>query len=348
MTESTRETPPDAMMDNSLVQSAPRSVPSAMAGATALVQRTLGEVQVAVMMAKQFPRDKIVAQEKLLNDCCRVGLAAVAMYSYSKGGTDITGPSIRLAEAAKTAWGNMQSGWREVSRSIVNGVGVSEVEAFAWDTENNTRQSVLFNVKHWRDKRGGKGYPLNDEREIYELCANQAARRERACILKTIDGDIIEAALNQCNVTLHTKVEATPEKIASMVKMFEAFGVTKAQIEKRVQCRVEAINPAKLIGLGKIHISIKDGMSTPADWFEAEPEEEKPDADKKVTATQKAKDALKKDAPKADEVVDPKTGEVTEKAVATPAPTPAPKVTPAPTPAPTGAIGDTMFSRNKK
>jgi len=267
-----------------------------MAGANALVQRTLGEVQVAVMMAKQFPRDKIYSKEKLLNDCCREGLASVATYSYSKGGTEITGPSIRLAEAAKNAWGNMQSGWRELARTTVNGVGISEVEAFAWDTENNTRASVAFTVRHWRDTKSG-GYPLKEEREIYELCANQASRRERACILKMIDGDMIEEALKQVNVTLTTKVQVTPERIKSLVKtFFDEFEITEAQIEKRVQRRVETINPATMISLTKIYNSLKDGMSKKEDWFE--PEEAKDDEGKKPKGNEGVKDAIKKKAPK--------------------------------------------------
>ena len=313
---------PSAMLENSTVAATPKpSAGGMMAGASAMVQRTLAEVQVAVMMAKQFPRNKIEAQEKLVNDCCRLNLAAAGLYSYNKGGTEITGPSIRLAEAAKTAWGNMQSGWREVSRSVVDGVGISEVEAFAWDCENNTRASRTFTVKHWRDTKKG-GYPIKDERDIYELCANQAARRERACILTTIDGDIIEAAVDQCLLTLNTKGEVTPEKIAGMVKVFAEYGVTKGQIEKRIQCRIDAINAPRMIALIKVYNSIKDGMSKPEEWFDKEDEPEG-EAAGATTATQKAKDALKKTTGKglhkgedpgiAEEYIDPKTGEVTEK-----------------------------------
>lgn len=279
----------------------------ALAGANALMQRTLAEVRVAVMMAKEFPRDKILAKEKLMNDCCREDLAAVSMYSYSRGGTEITGPSIRLAESAKNAWGNMQSGWRELSRSTLNGVGISEVEAFAWDCENNTRSSVSFTVKHWRDTKQG-GYALKEERDIYELCANQAARRERACILKIIDGDMIEAAVTQCHATLNSKVQVTPERIASMVKMFAEYNVTKEQLEKRVQRRLDTINGPVMISLTKIYNSMRDGMSKAADWFEIE--EKKTDDAKTGTKTEQVKEKLKKEKAKA-EGADETTGEIT-------------------------------------
>lgn len=241
------------------------------ASSMALVQRTLAEVQVAVMMAKTFPRDKIAVKEKFIMDCCREQLAEKAVYSYSKGGTEITGPTIRFAEALKNAWGNIQSGWRELSRMN----GVSEIEAFAWDTENNTRESVVFSVKHWRDTKKG-GYLITDEREIYELCANQAKRRERACILAKIDGDIIDAGLKQCELTLNNTVQVTPERIKSMIEKFAIFKVTQEMLEKRIQRRIDTINGPLMLSLTRIYNSLNNDMSKAEEWFEfpkaAEPE----------------------------------------------------------------------------
>src|SRR5574343_1252357 len=130
----------------SLETIAPRAAVPTNAAAQALVQRSLAEVQVAVLLAKQFPRDKVAARNAIINDCAREELASVAMYEYARGGTAITGPSIRLAEALKVAWGNMQSGWRVIGRDA----NQSEVEAWAWDAENNVRESVTFIIRHWR------------------------------------------------------------------------------------------------------------------------------------------------------------------------------------------------------
>lgn len=250
------------MKELAFPQQEKKQLPS-LASADAVVQRTLAEVQVAVMMAKTFPRDKITAKERLVNDCCREKLAEEATYVFSRGGTEVSGPSIRLAESAKNAWGNMQSGWRELSRNN----GISEMEVFAWDVENNTKEIITFTVKHWRDTKQG-GYALKDERDIYELCASQAKRRERACILNLIDGDIIDAAMIQVDETLTTKFQVTPDDIKDIIKAFEKFGVTKEQIEKRIQRRLDALNPPLMISLNKIHNSIKDGMSKPDDWFD--------------------------------------------------------------------------------
>lgn len=296
--------------------------------ASAETQRAIAEVQAAILLAKQFPRDRVAAYERIMNECCREGLAEVAVYEYARGGTQITGPSIRLAEALAREWGNIQAGWKEVSRHN----GVSEIEAWAWDVETNVRYPISFHVRHWRDTKKG-GYQLTDERDIYELCANQASRRLRACILRALPGDVVEAAVKQCETTLATKVQVTPERIKNMVAEFGKFGVTKEQLEKRVQRRIDTITGAQMMTLIKIYNSLRDGMSNAGDWFEVA------EAEAPKKGNEGAKEALKsKDAPTSTKTTeedssgtamgdsttspqqhDPATGEIIEEANTTPA-----------------------------
>jgi hypothetical protein len=145
--------------------------------------------------------------------------------------------------------------------------GESTVEAFCWDVESNTRHVKTFQVKHERYTKKGS-YRLEDPRDIYEMTANQGARRLRAAILAIIPGDVVESAVTQCEATLKAKADTSPDALKKCVEAFEKFGVTKEQIEKRIQRRLETITPAQLVNLGKIYNSLKDGMSGPADWFE--------------------------------------------------------------------------------
>ncbi|MBK8916339.1 MAG: hypothetical protein IPM64_17380 [Phycisphaerales bacterium] len=229
--------------------------------------RAIAETQAAMLVAKKFPRDPIAAMDRILNACARPTLAEGALYTYSRGGTEITGPSIRMAEALAQNWGNLQFGIRELEQRP----GESTVEAFAWDIETNVRQVKVFQVRHWRDTKSG-GYALKDSRDIYELTANQGARRLRACILGVIPGDVVEAATKQCDTTLRTKAEVTPERLANLLEKFAEFGVTKDHIEKRIQRHIDAMTPAQMVDLGKKYNSLKDGMSTAAEWFEMEPQ----------------------------------------------------------------------------
>lgn len=229
-------------------------------------QREASEIQAMVFMAKQFPRNQIQAADRILNACTRQTLADSAVYSYPRGVQIVEGPSIRLAEVLAQNWGNIDFGIRELSQEN----GVSTVEAYAWDLETNVRQAKVFQVAHKRMAKGGTK-TLTDPRDIYEMVANQGSRRLRACILSIIPGDIVEAALAQCSVTQTASVGATPEEIKETIRKMTVvmgkFGITTENIQERYQCRLEAIRPAQIVELRKIHTSLKDGMSKPSDWF---------------------------------------------------------------------------------
>lgn len=226
------------------------------------------EVLALIYAARQNPRDELRACDRIRDAFTRTGLAEESQYSFQRGGTDITGPSIRAAEAMRISWGNIASGWTEAARWIgVDGVGVSEVEAFAIDYETGNRESIKFQVRHWRDTKKG-GYKITDERDIYELCANQAQRRKRACILALMPGDVIVMAMDQASATLRSHADTSPETMGKMIEAFAQFGVTKAHIEKRIQRRLDAIQPAQVVNLKRVYASLRDGISTASDWFE--------------------------------------------------------------------------------
>ena len=225
--------------------------------------RAMAEVQSAIVLAKRFPRNQKECQERILLACQRPGLAEQSLYTYSRGGTEITGPSIRLAECLAQNWANLQFGIRELEQRT----GESTVEAFCWDMEANVRQVKIFQVKHQRYTKKGT-YSLEDPRDIYEMTANQGARRLRACILGIIPGDLVESAVAECEKTLKARADTSPEALKKLLDAFAGFGITKEQIEKRIQRRLDSMTAAQLIQLRKIFNSLKDGMSVPGDWFE--------------------------------------------------------------------------------
>ena len=248
--------------------------------------RALAEIQGRLMIARANPRSPVAAVDRILNACTRIGLAEAAIYQYARGGTDISGPSIRLAEAIGQEWTNMEFGFRELYRGVGDdGVTFSEIEAFAWDLEKNTRRSVTFRIRHWRDRKNGAGYRLTDERDIYELTANMAQRRVRACILAIVPGDVVEAAVNQCELTLNTRADTSAEAMQKLVSAFSALGITQQQIEKRIQRRLDSIQPAQVVSLRKIYASLRDDMSKPGDWFELVEKDEAKEPPKSVRET---------------------------------------------------------------
>jgi len=248
--------------------------PSVGALASTEQQRALGELQAQIMLAKLYPRDPQKCTDDILRDCTRVGLAERAQYAYARGGTDVSGPSIRLMETIARRWGNIQSGIKEVSRDTV--AGTSECIAYAWDVETGYRDERQFQVRHFRDVRNRttrkmEQVRVTDERDIYEMVANMGQRRKRACLEAVIPGDVVQAAVEQCTETLQAKADTGPEAMKRMLTAFAKVGITQAMIEQKLQRRIDAIRPAQVVQLDRIYTAIKDGVASVTDHFQVDP-----------------------------------------------------------------------------
>lgn len=233
-----------------------------------VVSRQAQEVQAAMVIAKKFPRNEFESFNRITKACQRKSLAEKSMYEYPRGGERVTGPSIRLAEAMAQNWGNIDFGIIELEQKK----GESQVMAYAWDLETNTRQTKIFSVPHIRATKKGS-YALTDPRDIYELVANQGARRLRACILGVIPGDVVESAVLQCEKTLiGDGKEPLEDTIRAVASTFESgYGVTVPMLEKFIGCKIESFTMQNLIRLKKVYVSLKDGMAKREDYFEMLP-----------------------------------------------------------------------------
>jgi len=232
---------------------------NAAAGAMEIAtSRESADSQTQMIAAKHYPRDENAALSRILRACERRGLAESAVYSYKKGEGVIEGASIRLAEVMAQNWGNLDCGWRVLRSTETE----SEVQAHAWDLETNTRKVIVFNVPHLRTTKTSS-YLLKDPREIYELQANNAARRIRACILSLIPGDITESAVAACEATMSKATgKSLPERITDMVAMFAGPGmlVTESMLEARLQTKRAAWTAVQVGVMGKLFIAIRDGF----------------------------------------------------------------------------------------
>ena len=239
--------------------------PNMGAVANATASREAQEVQMAIFLAKQFPRNVIEAEHKIKESCKRLSLASTAIYNYKRGSTKVEGPSIRLAEVLAQNWGNIHYGVKEIESKI----GESTMMAYAWDMESNVRQEKIFTVKHVRDSRSGK-QKLDQERDIYETTASSGARRLRACILGVIPGDVVDMAVEQCNKTLAGQSDVPlKDRVKNALQVFAStYGITQEMVENRFGYNAESFTEHTLLELTKIHNSLKDGMSAVDDWFE--------------------------------------------------------------------------------
>ena len=251
--------------------------PSRVGQSTAVEQaRAVAEVQAAIIVARQFPRDVQQAIRDMETACRRMSLAERAFFRYNRGDGVVTGPSVYLARELATCWCNVQHGINEMRRD--DEFGQSEMQAWAWDVERNTRVSNTFIVPHRRDTRNGPKV-LTDQRDIYENNANNASRRLRMAIWSVLPAWFTEMAQDLCNKTLvDGGGEPLPQRIAKAIKHFGELGVSEAQIEDKLGNPPARWTEYDVAQLGVIYKSILRG--------ETRKDEEFPPAQARVTASE--------------------------------------------------------------
>ena len=249
----------DMQIYNQQESMTPKSVNAEM-----MTSRQAQEVQAAMIVAKRFPRDEVMSHNRIMNACKRRSLAERAVYEYPRGGENVTGPSIRLAEVMAQNWGNLDFGIMELEQKN----GSSTVMAYCWDLETNTRQTKIFNVPHIRHtKHGVKA--LTDPRDIYEMVANQGARRMRACILGIIPGDVVDSAVMACEKTLMSGGEPLIDRVRKMAQAFQDdFGVPLESLEKYIGCKAEAFTSQSIVKLRGVYTALKEGRASREQYFE--------------------------------------------------------------------------------
>lgn len=257
-------------------------------GAVALAFQTREMIETLGMMqmAKMSPRDPNVVEKRLMDAAKNESLAVAAEYIYVKGGTEVTGLSIRAAEALAKAYGNIDFGMREVETTPQK----TTCQAYCWDMETNTRECEFFMVPHSRTKGiwdggrrvGTETVMITDQRELDEITRSRGSRIKRGCILGVIPIDVQERFAEACEKTLAAKIEKMVEKrgetggvkevIDSMLNKLEtSYGVTRRMVCDRFQRRNEEdllnLDNRQIVMLYRILTGLKDGIAVPADYF---------------------------------------------------------------------------------
>jgi len=195
--------------------------------------RAAAEVYYRVLAAKELRRDVPDARAAMQEACSNPRLAAKAFYSVPKGGDRATGPSVHLARELARIWGNIDYGVHELRRD--DEYGQSEMQAFAWDLQTNSRSASIFIQPHRMDtKRGPK--ILTEVQAIYESNANAGARRVREAIFAVLPAAFVDEAQELCHATL-ARGDGSPleERRTKAIGVFhKTFGVTEQQLVDRL------------------------------------------------------------------------------------------------------------------
>lgn len=247
------------------------AAPTTLSQMTAVEQaRAVAEVQAAVFVAQQVPRnvDRVLADMK--DATGRMVLAKQAFYSVRNRGS---GPSIHLMRELARIWGNIAHGVRELHRD--DEAGMSEVLAYAWDQQANTRSERSFIVPHAHMVKpdphsAAVRQPLTDLGDIYRNNQNVGARALRECISSVLPGWFRQEAEQRCRHTLNAGEEGgetLQQRVAGMIKAFAALGVGVDRLEARLGVRKGAWDGSHVADMIVAYESIQRGETSKDDEF---------------------------------------------------------------------------------
>lgn len=239
-------------------------------------------------IAQMRPRDLDVVRQKMLANGRRPSFAEMATYKKPIGGGKfVEGESIRFAEAAAMAMGNL----------ITETIAVEETDkhrvyrVVTTDIETNTSFSTDISVQKTVERRFVKeGQTVlssrrNTNGDIVHLVeateddmltksGNAISKAMRNNILRLIPGDIIDDCLAECRATLASGNRQDPD--AARKKLLDAFGffgVLPNHIAEYLGHDASAISNAELEDLRKQYAGVKTGETTWPQIMQAKAEE---------------------------------------------------------------------------
>lgn len=278
----------------------------------ALAEQAKAAVQARYIMAMQRPRDLQVARQKLLADCKRPRFAETAIYNKPVG-DGVEGPSIRMAEAAARALGNI---FAEVS-AIYDDAQKRIVRVSATDLEANVtypkdvtiektieRSRQMPGRKILGTRKNSKGYDVfiieATSEEILDKENALCSKALRTCLLRIVPGDILEEAIEQCYATRNGEISADPAAARKrMVDAFNSYNISAAQLAEYFGHSVDSVTNEEMAGAKSLLAALKDKETTWAEVMDAKRSNRAPEPEGQPKPAQPLKDKLDAKAGKA-------------------------------------------------
>lgn len=225
------------------------------------------EVDVQISTAKKYPR-QLSAVKKSMMDFATLDqeTAESCFYTLPRGGKNIQGPSVRLAEIAVSCYGNLRAGSRIIA-TVADGPNPHViVQAVAHDLEKN----VAVTVEKRRRITKKKSKDRVDEDDI-NLAANAGSSIAfRDAVYKVVPLALIKPVYEAAKAVAIGDAKTLVDRRARALESLAKMGVQKERVlEVLGKKSIEDIGVADLETLFGIHTAIKDGQTTIDEAFPA-------------------------------------------------------------------------------
>jgi hypothetical protein len=302
-------------MNTSIVQRPPLpgTAPLATTGETAgavLAAQAKALVEARFTIAMHQPRDVDQVRERLMRECARPSFAEVAIYRKPIG-EGVEGPSIRFAEAAIQAMGNLAIDTPAIyddSEKRILRVSVADMETNVVHSKDVTIQKRVERSRTYEGQNVIKTRINSRGKPVYlvEATDDEILNTENALVskalrttgLRLVPGWLIDECMTAVRAT-RAKTNATDPDAAKrkLLDAFRGVGVTAEQVKEWLGHPADTLTPAELEELRGIFTAVKDGDTTWQEVMDAKIEERTPPAEtgaaQAATRTASLKEKLK-------------------------------------------------------
>jgi hypothetical protein len=219
------------------------------------IERANTDIQIAT--AKKYPRvlSKVKA-DMLTFATLDEETAESCFYTLPRGGKEIQGPSVRLAEIAVWAYGNLRAGARPIHVQAHGDNPHVVVQAVAHDLERNT----LITIEKRRRILKKRGRETVDEDDIMLAVNACASIAFRDAVFKVVPLSLIKPVYEAARKVAIGDASSLASKRAKVIDRLKKMGATEDRILAAVGARtIEDIDGDKLGTLIGIGTALKEG-----------------------------------------------------------------------------------------
>ena len=185
--------------------------------------------------------------------------AAACIYALPRGGKNIEGPAVRLAELVAHGWGNLR-----IQAAVLdsNETHVA-ARAEAWDLQSNT--AIGFEVKRRITDAAGKRY--NDDM-VTVTGAGAASIAFRNVVFKVVPSVYWRPIYQACRQVIAGTAETFQVRRDALLKKFQVMGVTLDQVYDVMAVKgIADITIDDMVVLTGLYTSLKEGDTTIEETF---------------------------------------------------------------------------------
>ena len=219
------------------------------------------EIDMQISTAKKYPRNIAQVKAEML-DIVQLDeeTAAACFYSLPRGGKNIQGPSIRLAEVAFSCFGNVRAGSRIIETVTDGGNPYVTIQAVCHDLQKN----VAVSIEKRRRIVGKKSKAGVIDEDDINLAANAgSAIALRDAIFKVVPGALVRPVYEAAKKVAIGDAKTLSDRRAKAIEAFGKMGVPADRVLASIgHSKIDEVTLDDLENLIGTFTAIKEGSTT--------------------------------------------------------------------------------------